>query len=406
MTSQLRVKSESTQSTRTPRSPGGVLQRKCACGNSAEWGGACRECQEKSRQSGAINSPKTDEVPSLIHEVLRSPGQPLDAATRAFMEPRLGHSFSRIPVLSTRPQSYSGSLVIGAAHDQYEREADANASRIANATTAERRADFAGVRVHTDSRAAESARAVGARAYTVGHQVVFDAGRYSPQTNEGRALLAHELTHVLQQTGGDSAALRRQPDGGEEEKADAPPAKIVGCDKDQQDKIEGAIKQAEALASGAVQAFEREYPMSYEMTAMKGHFGSLRSNQKSTIIERYKHIQANLGNKTYNCVKKAKRVRKGKEIVDLCGQAACPGSKIILYPDFGKETCPAGPALLHEAAHNAGACADIDKNGHYPPASAENNAYSYEYFALDVAGGYKAPSEPKKHKPTAPKIND
>ena len=60
--------------------------------------------------------------------------------------------------------------------------------------------DFSKVRVHTDSRAAESARAVNARAFTVGQDVVFEAGQYAPGRNEGRRLMAHELTHVLQQS--------------------------------------------------------------------------------------------------------------------------------------------------------------------------------------------------------------
>jgi len=89
-------------------------------------------------------------VPPIVHEVLRSPGQPLDAATRAFMEPRLGHNFSQ-------------------------------------------------VRVHTDTRAAESAAAVNALAYTVGRDVVFGAGQYAPATGVGQRILVHELTHVLQQ---------------------------------------------------------------------------------------------------------------------------------------------------------------------------------------------------------------
>jgi hypothetical protein len=59
--------------------------------------------------------------------------------------------------------------------------------------------DFSGVRVHTDSRAAASARAVGARAYTVGRNVVFGAGQWAPRTERGRRLIAHELTHVVQQ---------------------------------------------------------------------------------------------------------------------------------------------------------------------------------------------------------------
>lgn len=66
--------------------------------------------------------------------------------------------------------------------------------------------DFGQVKVHTDDRAVESARAVDARAYTVGRDIAFGQGQYAPQTLEGRRLLAHELTHVLHQTGGSKGA--------------------------------------------------------------------------------------------------------------------------------------------------------------------------------------------------------
>jgi len=89
-------------------------------------------------------------LPPIIHEVLGESGYPLDAGTREFMEGRFGH-------------------------------------------------DFGHVRVHSDGHAAESARIVNAQAYTVGHNVVFGAGRYSPASAEGQKLLAHELTHVMQQ---------------------------------------------------------------------------------------------------------------------------------------------------------------------------------------------------------------
>jgi hypothetical protein len=93
------------------------------------------------------------EVPSIVQTTLNgSPGQPLDSMTRGFMESRFGHDFSK-------------------------------------------------VRVHTDARAAESARAVNAQAYTVGHNVVFGSGLYAPESDAGRRLLAHELSHVLQQKG-------------------------------------------------------------------------------------------------------------------------------------------------------------------------------------------------------------
>ncbi len=131
---------------------GGVLQRACACGQHAS-GGECEECRKKREdtlQRAPVDSAPASEAPPIVHEVLRSPGQPLDAATRAFMKPRFGHDFSQ-------------------------------------------------VQVHTDARAAESARAINAQAYTLGRNVVFGKGQYAPQTSEGRKLLAHELTHVIQQ---------------------------------------------------------------------------------------------------------------------------------------------------------------------------------------------------------------
>jgi hypothetical protein len=88
-----------------------------------------------------------------VSDVIASPGRPLDASTRSLMEPRLGHDFSQ-------------------------------------------------VRVHTDDRAAESARAVGANAYTAGNHLAFGAGKYAPGTQEGQQLMAHELTHVVQQDSG------------------------------------------------------------------------------------------------------------------------------------------------------------------------------------------------------------
>ncbi len=76
--------------------------------------------------------------------------------------------------------------------------------------------DFSQVRVHADAQAAESARVVNARAYTVGRDVVFGAGQHAPGTSEGRRLMAHELTHVVQQRAGNvlkpgiAPSIRRQ----------------------------------------------------------------------------------------------------------------------------------------------------------------------------------------------------
>lgn len=129
-----------------------LLQRSCACGGKQSASEECPECQKKRQalQRRATNSDAPALAPPVVHEVLRAPGQSLHTETRARMEARFGHDFSR-------------------------------------------------VRIHTDARAAESARAVNAFAYTVGRDVVFDAGSYAPETEKGRRLLAHELTHVIQQ---------------------------------------------------------------------------------------------------------------------------------------------------------------------------------------------------------------
>ena len=109
-------------------------------------------------QTKAVASPKLvgsvkasgRTAPPIVYEVLRDQGQPLDRAVQASFEQRFRH-------------------------------------------------DFSAVRVHSDSRAAESAKRLGALAYTVGSDIVFGPSRYSPETRAGRRLLAHELTHVIQQ---------------------------------------------------------------------------------------------------------------------------------------------------------------------------------------------------------------
>ena len=215
----------------------GWLQRKCACGGAAGPSGECAECGKKKRRTmqrftslgqpagdgfsqgniasrpglkinrpddrfereaeavadavmsgGATGSPanfssisspgvhresfvddSAPVAPSIVHDVLSESGEPLDSATRGFMEGRFGHDFSQ-------------------------------------------------VRTHTGARATESARAVNAAAYTVGRQICFDANHYSPQTEPGRRLLAHELTHVLQQRDAATGAVQRAVPAGLEVK--------------------------------------------------------------------------------------------------------------------------------------------------------------------------------------------
>jgi hypothetical protein len=134
-----------------PRIHTALLQRKCACGSKVVSEDQCDDCRKTELQRKANRPSELDEVPPIVYDVLRSPGYPLDAKTRAFMEPQFGHDFSQ-------------------------------------------------VRVHTDSWASRSAAMIDALAYTVGSDVVFADGQYHPSTDSGAKLLAHELTHVVQQS--------------------------------------------------------------------------------------------------------------------------------------------------------------------------------------------------------------
>lgn len=196
-----------------------VLQRKCACGNHTVAGGECAECRKKRLQRKATNHTEPEAVPPIVHEVLRSPGQPLDPATRAFMEPRFNHDFSQIRVQGITPQARSGALTVAPPNDQFEQEAENQARQImlsAESSLHNGRPscwgyDFSQVHIHTDAKAARSAREVNALAYTVGRDIVFGEGQYAPQTTPGRQLLAHELTHVVQQSHtGQSLTMQRQ----------------------------------------------------------------------------------------------------------------------------------------------------------------------------------------------------
>ena len=177
---------------------GGMLQRKCSCGNHTIAGGECAHCSKKNSlglqtkltvgQAGDVHEQEADRIadqvmsgpvnahlkatpgiqrspsqpignfsaPASVDRALSSAGRPLDSALRQDMEHRFGHDFSR-------------------------------------------------VRVHANAAAEQSAEEINANAYTVGQDIVFAANRFNPATREGRRLIAHELTHVVQQLGADAA---------------------------------------------------------------------------------------------------------------------------------------------------------------------------------------------------------
>ena len=130
--------------------------RRCSCG------GSCPRCQTAPSHSSASATRASHDAPSSVHAALQTQGQPLGAGTREFFESRFG-------------------------------------------------ADFSDVRVHADAPAHESARDINAKAFTVGHDIVFGTGHFSPGTRDGQRLIAHELTHVVQQSNGSATpGVQRQ----------------------------------------------------------------------------------------------------------------------------------------------------------------------------------------------------
>lgn len=149
---------------------------------------------------------------SLVNRTLStSQGRPLENSLRAQMEPKLGADFSGLRVHTTA----ASARTLGNSIDATEHHADRIATSPINALQSgaaqpARACDLSGVRIHTDAAAAASARALDTRAYTVGNNIVFGAGQYSPSTAMGQKVLTHELAHVAQHSrAGDTSTVRR-----------------------------------------------------------------------------------------------------------------------------------------------------------------------------------------------------
>ena len=206
--------------------PGGLLHLQQAAGNT---GVAGLVAQRRASHDGDA----AQEDPSPVRDVVSSKGAPLDPGVRRDMEAAVGH-------------------------------------------------DFRDVEVHTDARAAESARSVQAHAYTVGNHVVFGEGRYQPETPEGRHTLAHELTHVVQQRQGpvdgtpaaggvkishpsdrfeqEAESNARRVTSGETGGGDAPPAAPAPAVQRQADATEAESPAVQRQAAGEEQEEEEAPP--------------------------------------------------------------------------------------------------------------------------------------------------
>jgi hypothetical protein len=284
--------------------------------------------------------------------VLESPGEPLAPAARAFFEPRFGHS-------------------------------------------------FADVRVHRGPLASASARDIGAMAYTVGSQVVVDDAHYDASGEGGRRLLAHELTHVLQQKGAaptGSAQAAVTPVASVAPKVQRTPNFDADCSGWHRCIIEDAIANAKLLADDAI----RELGPVAAGSVISGrivdllnvHFHVPSQPQIQEIKTNFEAVSRELdGSLRHICHP------SGDECASTTGRftgaftTCTAGADVGYCGPFFLEGCEdAARKLLHEYVHHLGFCSDpayVDQAGYMtlPTPVAMRNADTYAQFALMVHMG-------------------
>lgn len=315
------------------RMPGPTVQRQCAA--CAAGGRPCPACDEERSitVSRKAQSAAVGDAPASVHSVIRSPGQPLAASTRAFFEPRFGQDLSH-------------------------------------------------VRVHTDSDASQSARDVNALAYTVGSHVVFDAGCYAPGASDGQRLLAHELTHVMQQSGASVRGTLVQRTvastncrGGVNSAPADPTATLTTIEERAVGLAQAAAILAAAGSAAATmdidvtthpvgQAFAARFGLP---PAVRGGFqnrftGRVRSTLNEVLSEELERLSDRLQSITdlysgpvrYRCITGATTFADCDTHCRGRSASACEGVRVIfLCPTFWGITGPERQALLliHEGAH-------------------------------------------------------
>lgn len=306
------------------------LQRKCSCGGSGSSDGQCSGCKEKEEealQRKAVGAVESGVAPPIVHEVLRSPGQPLDRATRDFFEPRFGYDFSR-------------------------------------------------VRIFDDSAAAKSAREVSANAYTVADRIVFDAGKYAPGSHSGRRLLAHELAHVVRQRGKRNSAksqsgILHPSQAGVDVSTGAGPmlardaskttVEVTGptgppnCTLENHRVIKPAVDQAVQWLNSTIQKLDAYNPNSTDKkpdsvrSALDRHFHSSDAGTATDVRGRLDAIRTDINTRT------TLKVECHDKSDTTCGIAGAysSGNLMVFCPNFfeGDELGWRSETVIHESAH-------------------------------------------------------
>jgi Domain of unknown function (DUF4157) len=312
-----------------------LLQRACSCG------GLCNRYQAHSSvgESNATAMPR-------VEQALNGPSQPLEPSVQTFMQNRFGD-------------------------------------------------DFSNVRVHTDTRAAESAKAVGALAYTVGDDVVFSPGKYSPSSRPGQKLLAHELAHTVQQRQSGNATVQRY--------------KVTDCDpKDNPLELPSTVHDAHhravAMLNNAIAKSASPADPAVQAAALK-HFKislppATPDAQKvwNKILNAMTTMKRADANAVYECEPKQNWWNggciKGNIAISLFNIHLCP----LWWQLFSSVDCRAR-VLVHEWGHKWGKGVNrifetydfqTKKYGGLPASERAKMPDAYADYAYELAGNSKA----------------
>ncbi len=303
---------------------GEVLHRKCDACASGE--ALCSECEEEEKlrrqpiaptkgelqvitgddeeelqrnESAMAHTPVATPMIAASINVMRNSGQPLAASVKNFFHPRFG-------------------------------------------------VDLSYVKVHTDPRATAVARAMNARAFTVGSNIAFAEGQYAPGGTAGRHLLAHELTHVIQQTGNGQTPCPISPVAPQVQRAS-----ILGCTATQTDEVKTALNQANADFDAALPVLETSPPSQKAQDAMWLTFRDTDEVKTLIVKEILGEGKDLLSNMPIHCEQLADYKESCKAGADAYHSRGA-GLNIHLCMDkwarrFVKERAR---TLIHESAHN------------------------------------------------------
>lgn len=354
------------------------LLRRCACGQHNGGGGECPECKRKRLtgiqtrlEVGPAGDAFEQEADRMAERVLRMPDpegvgaevRPAHAAVS-----RRTDVPAAAPPLRRQPAAVPGSGPAVSPGLEASIHAQQGGGSPLSTTTRgffESRfgRDFSGVRVHAGERAAQAAREVGARAFTLGSDIFFGAGRFAPGASEGQSLLAHELTHVAQQ-GRAEPRLRRQMDT-------RPPVQDVefaGCQPEVVTSITEAIRPAMSDVDQAMTVLGRgwENMHSFERDLFRRYFdpagsGEVNESFVRDVRSHYGAIRQGLNDLTFNCHQGRSTVCGSSSRWCTAGRLAwtCFGT-VYVCPEWEHETDFRRKVrdLIHETAHNALATTD------------------------------------------------